>query len=138
MGQFVDATVSNTAGNATATITPGLSSRRWRIHRLRLKLVADGTGANRYIRVRLVNSNSGGVDQQSAILGVITTAGQTKYLSFQPYSALSSATFSDEAVIGLSQPIVLDKLNQLTITVDNGVAGDVLSGAYSYEYETAV
>ena len=120
---------ASVAGNVATTIQPG-AGKRWKVLSLRVKVVADGTAANRYVDL----TETDGTDTllQYCENSTAITANETKYVNFLSgfSSGETDAVQADDLMLtALGTDCLLDGTAlSFVLTLRNGVAGD----AYDY------
>lgn len=124
------------AGNTTFDLVP-TTGKRWKVHQGRFALVTDATVANRQLRFTPIDNDSHVIGPRW--LGTIQAASGTTVTGFGPQAAddIKGGTLVDTDHFPLNFPIELD-INEemaLQLSVDNGVAGDTVTGYVIVEEE---
>jgi hypothetical protein len=126
-GKLRHVAIVATAGNVAAGKTP-TASKRWLVIGGYIRLVNDGTVANRYITLEVLNvaAKARAIGNSPAI-----TAGQTRDLDFGEGKVTENASLGDSAYgqnyLG-HDPILVDGTDVFNVRVAGGVAGDSYTG----------
>lgn len=123
-GKLVTKTIVATAGNVVTNLSPP-DGRRWIVLFGRLTIVCDANAANRQFALALTDGTNVLFNYPSS---PVMTANETKSLGLiSDHTTWGTFTEKDKAILGIGK-VVIEKDDQLRITIDNGLAGDSYSG----------
>lgn len=130
-GAIKHITIPATAGNVPTVLSPG-PGFRWVVRRMIIRLVTDGTVANRLVVIN-TSDGLGNVTGAFPTNATAQTATQTRGYVYMP--TLEHLGGAVAAYVGLVAnlmvgfgELVIDRLESLDINISAGVAGDSYSG----------
>jgi len=121
--------ISATAGNSSATLSPG-SGKRWIILYGRIELSTSADTGDRYIFVE-IDDGSNSLLKLPRNSGAIT-ASQTKSLEIAPYGFCLNTGNQAPSVghVGLALPLIIEGSMRLKVSISGGFAEDSFTGKF--------